>query len=353
MSQKKQQALTRLKNLLNMPRRGKPMVGRQVAATPSDVVHKENKWRLLRYRARRDGLAHKTPILLIPSLINRWYVLDLMPGKSFAEFLVSQGFDVYIIDWGTPTDEDRYLTFDDICDRYIGRAVRRCASLAGVEKIHILGYCLGGTLATIYAARRPEHVATLLPLATPVDFSDDGILATWVNNPSFDIDALVDATGLVPWPLMQAAFHMLKPTLNLSKTTYLLDRAWDDAFLDGFFAIETWSNDNVSFPGECYRYYIKALYQQNALIQGQLSISGQRVQLKDITCPMLLIGFEHDHIVPMPSTAPLMDAVCSKDKTFLRLGGGHVGAVVSRKASRTLWPQITTWFGERDHLGLS
>ena len=90
--------------------RKKPAVG----VTPADVVHRENKWRLLRYRARAAGRAFATPILLVPSLINRHYVLDLIPGKSFAEYLVAQGWDVWVIDWGTPGDEDRVVTFDDI-----------------------------------------------------------------------------------------------------------------------------------------------------------------------------------------------------------------------------------------------
>ena len=113
--------MNRLFNLARRMTRGRPQVG----LTPADVVHRENKWRLLRYRPRK--LKYETPVLLVPSLINRHYVLDLMPGKSFAEYLVGRGHDVYIIDWGTPGPEDRHLTFDDICDGYLGRAVRAVA----------------------------------------------------------------------------------------------------------------------------------------------------------------------------------------------------------------------------------
>jgi pimeloyl-ACP methyl ester carboxylesterase len=153
-----------------------------VGATPASVVHAENKWRLLRYDRRPAGLAHQTPVLLVPSLINRHYVLDLMPEKSFVEWLVARGHDVYCIDWGTPSDEDRFLTFEDITDRYIGRAVRVACRLSGVDKLHMLGYCLGGTLAVIHAAVRPEHIATLTLLATPVGFHDEG--------PPLSLDAL-------------------------------------------------------------------------------------------------------------------------------------------------------------------
>lgn len=331
----------RLRNLLGIAARLEPKVG----MTPADVVHTENKWRLLRYRGTPR---YATPILLVPSLINRHYVLDLQPGKSFAEYLVGQGHDVYIIDWGTPGPEDRYLTFDDICDRYLGRAVRVAARRSGADTVHLLGYCLGGLLTTIYTAVRPERVASMVALAAPIAFDDDGLLARWTRSPQFDVDALVDATGNVPWPLMQASFHMLRPTANLAKLVRFVDKCWDDTFLDGFFAVERWGNDNVSFPGECYRRYINELYRGNALIEDRFTLSGEPVRLDAISCPVLAVTFEHDHIVPISSAAVLLDRVSSTDRERIHLPGGHVGAVVSRTASRTLWPQLSQWWADRD-----
>ncbi len=321
----------------------------RVGKTPADVVHRENKWRLLRYRPRKEGIAYRTPILMVPSLINRHYVLDLMPGMSLVEWLVKRGHDVYIIDWGKPSAEDRYLTFDDICDRYLGRAARVAGRTSGSSHgVHLLGYCLGGTLAAIHTAARPEHVASLVALAAPVQFDDDGALATWTRTPSFDIGALVQATGNVPWQLMQATFHMLRPTLNLTKAVGVIDRAWDDEFLDGFFALETWGNDNVSFPGACYRRYVEELYRGNALVKGPFTLSGRPARLESITCPTLAVTFEHDSIVSVESAAPLMEKVSSKDKQTIHLQGGHVGAVVSRKAAGRLWPQLADWWAARD-----
>ncbi|MBW2455958.1 MAG: alpha/beta fold hydrolase [Deltaproteobacteria bacterium] len=321
----------------------------RVGKTPADVVHRENKWRLLRYRPRKDGIAYRTPILMVPSLINRHYVLDLMPGKSLVEWLVKRGHDVYIIDWGTPSAEDRYLTFDDICDRYLGRATRVAARCSGCDHgVHLLGYCLGGTLAAIHAAARPEHVASLVALAAPVRFDDDGALSVWTRIPSFEVGTMVKALGNVPWQLMQATFHMLRPTLNLSKAVGVIDRAWDDEFLDGFFALETWGNDNVSFPGACYERYVEELYRGNALVKGTFTLSGRPVRLENITCPVLAVTFQHDSIVPAGSATPLMELVSSKDKQNIHLHGGHVGAVVSRKASDRLWPQLAEWWAARD-----
>jgi polyhydroxyalkanoate synthase len=319
-----------------------------VGTTPADVVHRENKLSLLRYRPRPEGVRFRTPVVLVPSLINRHYILDLLPHKSFAAFLVAQGHDVYAIDWGTPGDEDRYLTFDDVTDRYLGRVVRRVARTSERDQAHLLGYCLGGILTAIHAAARPEHVASLALLAAPVRFHDDGMLSTWVRSPTFDLGAMIDAFGNVPWQLMQGAFQLLRPTLPLAKAVTMLDRAWNDEFLDGFLALETWGNDNVSFPGACYRRYIEDLYRADALARGELRLSGRPARLDAITCPVLAVTFEHDEIVPWKSAAAVLDLISSTDKHHMHLPGGHVGAVVSKAASRGLWPALSTFWAERD-----
>lgn len=324
----------------------KPMP--KVGQTPADVVHRENKWRLLRYRHRPEGLAYRTPVLMVPSLINRWYVLDLMPQKSFVEWLVARGHDVFLIDWGTPGPEDRYLTFDDICDRYLGRALRITARSSNEGRAHLLGYCMGGILTAVHTAARPDNVASLVQLAAPVSFRDDGLLSTWTRTRLFDVNALVAAWGNVPRHLMQGAFYMLRPTLTLSKAAHLLDRAWDDHSLDGFFALETWGNDNVSLPGEFYRRYIEELFCDDALVRGTFALSGKPARLDAIRCPVLNVTFEHDTIVPWRSAAALLDHVSSADKTHLHLNGGHVGAVVSSKASQSLWPKLADFWATHE-----
>ena len=337
--------MKRLKNLASLITRPRPPVG----TTPADVVHRENKWRLLRYRpAAGQTRRFQTPVLLVPSLINRHYVMDLLPGKSMAEDLVAAGHDVYCIDWGTPGDEDRFVTFDDVCDKYLGRAVRFVARTSPRNQTHVLGYCLGGTLATIHAAARPEHVASLLLLAAPVSFADDGPLAAWTRSPQFDVGSIVQGFGNVPWQLMQSAFHMLRPTLTMAKAVGVIDRAANDEFLDGFLAIETWGNDNVSFPGECYKQYIEQLYRGDALMHGSFALSGIPARLENIACPVSCVVFEHANIVPWQSAAVLVDRVASKDKALHKLPGGHVGAVVSRAAQKKLWPMMSAFWAERD-----
>ncbi len=328
--------------LLKRAPAGPPAVG----LTPHTVAWTENKWRLLRFSPPVPRYA--TPIVMVPSLINRWYVLDLGPGRSLIEWLVAQGHEVFCIDWGTPGPEDRYLTWDDIAGRYVGRAVRVAARLGRSGQAHVLGYCLGGTLVVSYVAAFPERVKSMIALAAPIDFDHAGMMSQWTRTPTFDVRALLEAFGNVPWPLMQASFNMLKPTLRAAKTVALLDRAWDDEFLEGFLATERWGHDNVSFPGACYARYIEDLYRGNALVRGGFSVAGRPAELANITCPTLALAFADDHIVPLPSAAPLVDRIASRDKQLVVQDGGHVGAVVSRKASTRLWPVMAKFCAERD-----
>ncbi|HEY4240087.1 MAG TPA: alpha/beta fold hydrolase [Kofleriaceae bacterium] len=326
--------------LRRAPKGFEPPVGQ----TPHTVVWTENKWRLLRFAPPERSF--RTPILFVPSLINRWYVLDLGPGRSLIEWLVGQGHEVFCIDWGTPTAEDRYLTWDDIGGRYLGRAVRIAARETG--KTHVLGYCLGGTIATAYTAAFPDEVASLLALAAPIDFAQAGIMARWTRTPTFDVQSVVDAFGNVPSQLLQASFSMLRPTLRAQKAVSLLDRAWDDEFLDGFLATERWGNDNVSFPGACYARYIEALYRGNELLRGTFTVCGRPARLDAIECPVLALAFADDTIVPIESAQPLIPAVRSRDKQLVVERGGHVGAVVSRKAAGRLWPAMHRFWADRD-----
>jgi polyhydroxyalkanoate synthase len=332
-----------LKRVLELPFRKLPPVG----TTPHVVVHEENKWKLLRYQVPGAVVKYTEPVLLVPSLINRHYVLDLLPGKSFAEWLCLQGFDVYCIDWGTPGDEDRYLSLDTIFDRYVGRAIKKTATTAGVEKIHVLGYCLGGTMAVCHTALRPEKVLTLTALATPIVFSDDGLLSKWTNVTTLKPKAIADGLGNVPWQLLHATFKMLRPTLDLSKAVHVLDRQWDDESFEGFLALETWGNDSVSFPGACFTRYIEDLYQNDALIRGTFELSGKRIHLSDVKCPTHVVTFEHDHIVPWKGARALVDEISATDKEWLHLSGSHVGAVVSKSATTKLWPKLLKFWVDR------
>jgi polyhydroxyalkanoate synthase len=289
-------------------------------------------------------------VLLVPSLINRWYVLDLRRGSSLVEALLAAGHDVYCLDWGAPEDEDRWLEWDDVVAR-LARAIRIVRRTCEARSVSVLGYCMGGTLAGIAAALEPG-VAALVNLAGPFDFAEAGVLRTMVDARWFDARA-IGAAGNISALQMQSGFMAMRPTLQIAKWVGVFDQMHDERAWDAFEALETWANDNVAFPGAAYATYIAELYQQNLLVQGRHHVRGRRVDLGSISCPVLTVVAERDTICPPRSARALHDRAGTSTTAgphacceVLAVPGGHVGAVVGRRAQGVLYPAIARWLHE-------
>ena len=334
----------------------------QLAPTPRDTVLRDGSARLYRFRrpvgatasddaAGAEGRpvarirAPKLPLLLVPSMINRWYVLDLRPGVSVARSMVDHGIDTWCLDWGIPEDEDRYLTWDEVVDR-LHRMVRRVQRETGAPKVGVLGYCMGATLSGIYTALEPDRVAALINLAGPFDFSESGDLGHMVNPRWFDVDAIADAGNVHPVQ-MQSGFVALRPTLQVAKWVGYADRMHDPKSRVAFEALERWAGDNIPFPATAYRTYIRELYQNNALVKGEHRVRGRRVDLGDIRCPVLSVTAQRDNICPLGAARGLNDHVGSEDVDLMVVPGGHVGAVIGSKAPKKLYPAIAEWLTHR------
>jgi len=316
----------------------------QSAPTPRDTVFREGTAELYRFRSPsgRAPERGRLPVLLVPSLINRWYVLDLRPGASLCHALVEAGHDVFCLDWGVPEDEDRYLDWDRVVAR-VGRMVRRVERETGQRGVGLLGYCIGGTLTAIHAALEPDSVAALVNLAGPIDFSEGGMLAHMVDPRWFDPDAVAEA-GNVRAEQMQSGFVALRPTAQIGKWLSFFDRLGDPERLEAFQALEEWASANIPFPGAAYAKYIRDLYQKNALAKGQHFVGGRRVDLANIRCPVLTVVTDRDVICPPPAAQALNDLSSACEKGLLVIPGGHVGAVVGATASRELYPKLAEWF---------
>jgi polyhydroxyalkanoate synthase len=317
-----------------------------VAPTPRDVLWRDGCAALYRFR-RPEGVrpAAAMPVLVVPSMINKWYVVDLRAGASLVEALAAAGLDVYCLDWGTAQDEDRYLAWDDVIAR-LGRAVRFVERTSEAPQVGLLGYCMGATLAGIYAALEPQHVAALLNLAGPFDFAQGGFLRTMVDAKWFDVRAIAEA-GNVAAMQMQSGFLALRPTSQLAKWVSYLDRGHDPKAREAFDALEQWAGENIPFPAAAYATYIEELYQKNLLVLGKHHVGGRRVDLASIRCPVLTIAAERDTICPLAAARALNDACGSADKELVVVPGGHVGAVVGSKAPTVLYPAMREWLASR------
>lgn len=320
----------------------------RAGSTSHDVVLQHGSLRVLRYR-RETPATHRTPVLFCYALVNRHYILDLLPDKSVIQRYLQQGFDVYLIDWGVPSDADRTLTLHDyVCGRLAG-VVDFVREAHAVERLHLVGYCMGGTMAALLAALEPRLVKTLTLLAAPIDFSSrQSLLNIWADQRNFDVDAFIDAFGNCPAPFLQACFSCTKPVENLlEKAISLYEQMDDPRFVATYFALEHWINDNIPIAGETFREFVKHLYQQNELIRGALRLGERCVDLRRIQCPLLLLTATKDHLVPPASTLAIRDRVASTDVEAMTIDAGHVGLVVSGKAHKTLWPSALGWLAQR------
>lgn len=336
-------------SLINSRRqqRGRPPVAwPQVAATPTDLVWQEGSARLLRYRSDGNRSA-RTPILLVCSLINRPYVLDLLSERSVVRRLLERGHDVWLLDWGTPTAGDAEHGFDYYALAQLPRAAAVVTQTSGSAGLHLLGYCMGGTMSLMAVATDRVPAASVVAMATPVDLHDDGLLSTWCRAPGFDPAELVEAYGNVPPHVLQPAFKMLDPIALTTKFLHLDDKVEDDDFVRFFLAMETWLEDSVAFPGRAFVDWVQ-LYRSNALVAGTLKLGGARIDLARVRCPLFNIVAEGDYITPPASSLALGALVGGRDPRTMRMSGGHIGLSTGRAAHERLWPAVSDWLHAND-----
>lgn len=324
----------------------------QTGQTPKEVIWTKNKARLYHYEPTREK-RFPVPLLCIYALINRCYILDLMPGNSLIEYLVNQGFDVYLLDWGIPGEEDKNLTFDHYVLDYITRAVKRVLRHANARECSILGYCMGGTMSAMYTALSPDlSPKNLILLTTPIDFAPEsmGLYGIWTSEKHFNPDLLVDAFTNIPGEVINIGNHLVKPVANyVGVYVTMWDRLLPNKPISTLLAMNKWVNDGVPFAGEAFRQWIRDFYQLNKLVQGEIYLRGQRVDLSRISCPVLNIAGKKDHICTPPQAEAMMRLIRSQDKEFCVLDAGHVDLLTSADAKKMLWPKIYTWLEIRSH----
>jgi polyhydroxyalkanoate synthase subunit PhaC len=323
-----------------------------IAQTPKQQVWALNKARLYRYiPVVPDEKRHRVPLLLVFALMNRPHIFDLRPGHSFVEFMLRQGYDVYLLDWGSPGLEDRDLKFDDYTLEYLPRAIRKLKSLSRSGEFSMAGWCIGAILTTIYAALRPnDGLRNLVLLTAPLDFSNKDAItfAKWTDPRYFDVEKVLAAFGNMPAGMIEYGARALKPVENYV-SNYL--RLWDNLdnpqVVDAWHAMSTWVTDNIPMAGGAFRQLIVDLYQNNRLVEGNLMIRGERVDLINIRANLMNVIAEGDHISPPCQSEGIMTKVGSQDKELYRIPGGHIGIMAGSAASKRTWPHIDAWLGKR------
>ncbi|HMS73651.1 alpha/beta fold hydrolase [Gordonia sp. (in: high G+C Gram-positive bacteria)] len=313
---------------------GKPKVG----ATPRDVVWRNGRARLYRYR--NDDVRYRPPLLIVFSLVSKAYILDLSPGNSFIEHLLGAGLDVYLLDWGVPDERDARNNLEYYADGAIPAAIEATCRTSHCDEVNILGYCFGGNLTLLHGAHHPDApIRSHTVVACPVDY-DKMPMGHSFRQVGTDVEDLIGDDGNIAGSVIYNSFRTLRPVGEVTGYVDLLDRMWNDDYVAAYQAMNGWSTDHIPLPGATARQMFHMLMDDNAFMNDTVTLGGDRISLRDITVPFLSVLGEKDHIVPLDVASPVNDLVGSTDSEQLRLKGGHIGLVVGRTAAKTTIPTI-------------
>ncbi len=310
----------------------------QVGGTPRELVLETGSLKLYRYACPEGVEGSRPPLLMIYSVINRPWILDLVPGFSIIAHLLSRGIDVYLAEW-EPAQPGNSDTLDDYLDPWLRQAVDRIRELSGAPKVHLFGYCIGGTLALMYAALRPDDVQSLIALTTPVTSTGNGILELLVNPALFPLDEIIAAEGMVPGKTIRAAIIAIKPYLEVLKWKAFYENLHDDRVMYLYYPLDRWANDNPDIPGAVFRSFIEEIYQEDRLASGATRIHDRAVDLAEVSCPVLNLVAEEDWIVPAASAERIAELVGPQQVRNERIPGPHVGIVLDPR-TRYVWDMM-------------
>jgi polyhydroxyalkanoate synthase subunit PhaC len=324
------------------------VVGRDVAATPGKVVFCNRLIELIRYAPQTKSV-HPEPVLIVPSWIMKYYILDLSPHNSLVRFLVTQGHTVYMLSWRNPDASDHDLSMDDYLNLGVFDALRAIGKLHGArQRVHAMGYCLGGTLLAIAAAAIARNggcelahgvppLRSLTLLAAQTDFSEPGELGLFIDESQVGyLDEITRGQGYLGGGHMAGSFQFL----------HSRDLVWTRRMREYLMGereqrtdLMAWNADTTRLPARMHHEYLSALYLRNALATSNYRVQGHAVSLADIRLPVFLVGTERDHISPWRSVYKLHH-LCDAEITFVLAAGGHNAGIVSEPGHANRYFQI-------------
>ena len=317
-----------------------------VGAMAKDTLIRRGTLQFYRYRPIVDEV-YRVPIVIVTPTSNRGYIFDLAKGQSFVEFMMLRGYDVFMIDWLPPRQDESRLTLEDYVLDFIPTCIARAQQETGQKDISLTGYCMGGTLSLLYTALLPEAVKNLVLFATPLNFDHMALFRAWASEKHFEVDRLVDAVGNIPGEFVLSAFHMTRPANRPAGMLNTWANMWDDDYVKSYRMFDRWAEETLPLAGECFRQVVKSFLWRNAILKGEMQLGGRLVDLSHITAPLLSIVAQHDHIVPHPAAHPIMEKVSSSDREEIIVRGGHVSIVAGLGAVKRLWPSVDKWLGKR------
>ena len=352
-------------------------IGVETGLTPREVVWTRNKAKLYRYlrpgERRGEGPRRRrpVPVLLIYGFVLKPYILDLVPGNSLAEYLVGEGFDVYMLDFGISRAEDARLSLEDLVLDYVRGAVEKVLEASGAQQISLFGQSQGGTLCAMYASLFPRGtLKNLVLLSAPTEFAprNPGALGLWTlasrgSGAYFDPATVSKIFGNLPTDLASQAINSMASlqatALGMAARPFgrgssfydaalrtILDSAERNVSVRSWLAVSKWVDDAAPFPGAIFQRWVKDFYQRDKLVKGEIALRGRRVDLSNIECAVLNVSGKGDHVVPASTTEATTALARSSDKESVSLDAGHVGMLVGPGA-KDLRARLRDWLAPR------
>lgn len=308
-------------------------VGRNLAVTPGSVVFENELIQLIQYTPQTAEV-EKTPLLIVPPCINKYYLLDLGAGNSFVEYAVAQGHQVFLISWRSAVPEIQHLTWDDYLNLGPLKSIDVVGDIANSDQVHALGFCVGGTIlscaAGVLAARGENKLATVTLLTTMIDFADTGEIGLLIDENSTALrEATIGRGGILPGKELAFTFGTLRANDLIWR--YVVESYLKGATPDAFDLLY-WDSDSVSLPGPMYCWYTRNAYVENKIKEpGATTQCGERIDLSKVKVPIYLVAAREDHIVPWQSAYRSKDLM-GKEPRFVLAASGHVAGVINPPA---------------------
>src|SRR5574341_701016 len=323
--------------------------GEHVALTPGKVVMRNRLIELIQYEPATPTV-HPEPVLIVPSWIMKYYILDLSPENSLVSYLVSQGHTVFMISWRNPHGEDRELGMADYLKLGVLDALAAVRQACPRHGIHAMGYCLGGTLLSIAAATlgRNAHspLATMTLLAAQIDFEEPGELGLFIDESQIAfLEDIMSERGYLDGRQMAGAFSLINSKdLVWSKLVHEYLMGSHTPLTD----LRAWNADATRMPCRMHGEYLRRLYLRNELAEGRYRVDGRPVAIRDIRVPSFVVSTERDHVSPWHSVYKI-HLLTDAEITFALTSGGHNVGIVNPPSGPAAHPDASYRLETRAH----
>ncbi len=305
-------------------------LGENLATTEGAVVYRNQLFELIQYAPRTEQV-HKTPLIIFPPWINKFYILDLKPENSLIRWITEQGYTLFVVSWVNPDARHADLGLEAYIEDGFLQAMAQVKGITGEEKLNVVGYCIGGTTLALTLAlmrqRGDESVNAATFFTAMTDLSDQGELEVFMGDDFIGgIEAEVAKTGIMPSLFMARTFSFLRANDLIYRPairSYLMGEA------PPAFDLLHWNGDGTNLPGRMAVEYLRGLCQKNSFARGGLSLFGKNLKISDVDVPLCAVACESDHIAPWTSSYRGIRQMGSKDKSFILSESGHVAGVVN------------------------